>query len=69
MFATGSGAINMARQSALAIGVAIYVAILGTAATPAARIGAFHLGWWVLAGIIAVGLIPTFALIRTKKAA
>jgi EmrB/QacA subfamily drug resistance transporter len=69
MFATGSGTINMIRQSALAIGVAIFVAIIGSPATDAARIAAFHRGWWVMAAIIAIGLVPTFALIRRKHAA
>ena len=67
MFATGSGTINMIRQAALAIGVAIYVAIIGTPTAAESRIAAFHFGWWILAGISAVGLIPTFALIRVRR--
>ncbi|HEY1722105.1 MAG TPA: MFS transporter [Magnetospirillaceae bacterium] len=69
MFATGSGAINMIRQSALAIGVAIFVAMVGSPADPIARMNAYDRGWWVMAGIIALGLIPTFVLIRKKRAA
>jgi MFS family permease len=65
-FATGSGVINMIRQAALAIGVAIYVAIIGSPASPAARVTAFHTGWWIMAAITALGLIPTFFLIRRK---
>ena len=63
-FATGSGVINMIRQAAIAIGVAIFVAIVASADTPAARLSAFHRGWWVMAAITASGLIPTLFLIR-----
>ena len=43
-FATGSGVINMIRQAALAIGVAIFVAIVGSPASPAQRLAGFHRG-------------------------
>ena len=66
-FATGSGVINMIRQAGLAIGVAIFVAIVGSPATPVARVAAFHRGWWIMALIAALGLIPTFFLIRPSR--
>ena len=66
-FATGSGVINMIRQAALAIGVAIFVAIVGSPATPVERVAAFHRGWWIMAPIAALGLIPTFFLIRPRR--
>ena len=66
-FATGSGVINMIRQAALAIGVAIFVAIVGSPATPVERVAAFHRGWWIMAPIAALGLIPTFFLIRPGR--
>jgi hypothetical protein len=66
-FATGSGVINMVRQAALAVGVAIFVAIVGSPASPAERITAFHRGWWIIAAIVAIGLIPTFIFIRPTK--
>ena len=66
-FATGSGVINMIRQSMLAVGVAIFVAIVGTPATPAARLASFQRGWWIIAAIVACGLIPTFLLIRQRR--
>jgi MFS family permease len=66
-FSTGSGVINMIRQAALAIGVAIFVAILGTPATPTARVDAFHEGWWIMVAVTLVGLVPTLWLIRTPK--
>jgi EmrB/QacA subfamily drug resistance transporter len=66
-FATGSGVINMIRQAALAIGVAIFVAIVGSPATPVERVAAFHRGWWIMVAIAALGLIPTFFLIRPGR--
>jgi MFS family permease len=66
-FATGSGVINMVRQAALAVGVAIFVAIVGSPASPTERIIAFHRGWWIIAAIVAMGLIPTFIFIRPSK--
>ncbi len=66
-FATGSGVINMIRQAALAIGVAIFVAIVGSPASPAERLAAFERGWWVIAAITALGFIPTFLFIRARR--
>ncbi len=66
-FSTGSGVINMIRQSSLAVGVAIFVAIVGSASSPAERLAAFHRGWWLMAAITALGLIPTFWLIRPPQ--
>jgi EmrB/QacA subfamily drug resistance transporter len=66
-FATGSGVINMIRQAGLAIGVAIFVAVIAGAQTPAARLAAFHLGWWIMAAITALGLVPTLWLIRARR--
>ena len=66
-FATGSGVINMVRQAALAVGVAIFVAIVGSPASAQARLTAFHHGWWIMAAVTALGLIPTFFLIRPKR--
>jgi hypothetical protein len=66
-FATGSGVINMIRQAALAIGVAIFVAIVAAPASPMARVAAFHRGWWIMAAITALGLLPTLVLIRPRR--
>jgi EmrB/QacA subfamily drug resistance transporter len=65
-FATGSGVINMIRQAALAIGVAIFVAIIGTPTTLSPRITAFHRGWWIMAALTLAGLIPTYVYIRRR---
>jgi EmrB/QacA subfamily drug resistance transporter len=66
-FATGSGVINMIRQAGLAVGVAIFVAVIGSPASPLAREVAFHKGWWITAAMAALGLIPTLLLIRPKR--
>jgi EmrB/QacA subfamily drug resistance transporter len=63
-FATGSGVINMIRQAALAVGVAIFVAVVASPGSQAGLVGAFHRGWWIMAAITALGLIPTLFLIR-----
>jgi EmrB/QacA subfamily drug resistance transporter len=66
-FATGSGVINMIRQAAIAVGVAIFVAVIASPGSPADRLAAFHRGWWIMAAITALGLVPTFFLIRPGR--
>ena len=66
-FATGSGVINMIRQAALAVGVAIFVAIIGSPSSLTDRVTAFHRGWWIMAAIAALGLIPNYIFIRARK--
>ncbi len=66
---TGSGVINMTRQAALAIGVALFVAIVGPAHDPAARLLAFRRGWWVMAAVIALGFIPVALFLRQRPVA
>ena len=68
-FATGSGVVNMIRQAAIAIGVAIFVALVASPESPAARLAAFHRGWWVMAAVTALGLVPTLALVRPARTA
>ena len=67
LFATGSGVINMIRQAALAIGVALFVALIALpAASPAA---AFQRGWWIMAAIMALAVIPVLLFMRPVRAA
>jgi hypothetical protein len=61
-FATGSAVINMIRQAALAIGVAVFVALLGKPASLDAQIAAFHLAWWILAAVTLLAVIPATGL-------
>ena len=50
--------INMVRQIGFAVGVAIFVAIVGSPGSAEAYMAAFRLAWWVMAVITALGLLP-----------
>jgi MFS family permease len=63
-FATGSGVLNMIRQMGFAIGVAVFVAIVGAAVSIEDRMAAFRVAWWVMAAITVLGLIPLLMLRR-----
>ena len=63
---TGSGVINMIRQAALAVGVALFVAIVGSAQDASDRLAAFDRGWWILAAITALGFVPVLLLLRHR---
>jgi len=69
-FATGAAVINMLRQTGLALGVAILIAVLGTSTShnPSA-LDAFRHGWWVVAGLSCVGVVPAFTLLRSPARA
>jgi EmrB/QacA subfamily drug resistance transporter len=69
-FATGSGVINMIRQTGLALGVAVLVAVLGTDGTHGtAPLAAFQHAWWVTAAIAVAGVIPAVILLRPARPA
>ena len=63
-FATGSGVFNMIRQIGFAIGVAVFVAIVGASVSLQSHIEAFRIAWWVMAAITLLGLIPLLLLRR-----
>lgn len=66
-FATGSAVINMLRQTGLALGVAVLVAILGTSAGHGiAQLTAFQHGWWVAAAFTVAGTGPALGLLRRQ---
>jgi EmrB/QacA subfamily drug resistance transporter len=61
-FATGSGVLNMTRQTFLAVGVALLVAILGEPHSPLERLIAFDRAWWIMAGLSVLSLLPLVLL-------
>src|SRR5258706_16252324 len=61
-FATGSGAINMIRQASLAVGVAIFVAIVGSPASPAEPVAPFSQGGWVFFAVVILGFFSALLL-------
>jgi hypothetical protein len=67
-FATGSAVVNMARQSGFAVGVAVFVAVVGTPSTPAARLVGFRHGWLVIAGTALAAGLAALALEARRPA-
>jgi EmrB/QacA subfamily drug resistance transporter len=65
-FATGSGAITMARQVGFTLGVAVLVAILGSPATSVARLHAFRSGW-IVAAAAALAAAPLALLLVSPR--
>jgi EmrB/QacA subfamily drug resistance transporter len=67
-FATGSAVINMIRQTGLALGVAVLVAVLGAnAGHGGAALDAFRHGWWVIAALSFASIIPALVLPRRAR--
>ena len=67
-FATGSAVINMIRQTGLALGVAVLVAVLGSAAGGSPNLDAFRQAWWVTALIALAGVFPAAVWLRRRPA-
>jgi EmrB/QacA subfamily drug resistance transporter len=69
-FATGSAVLNMLRQVGLAIGVAVFVAVVGTPKSGPASLAAFQHGWIVIAATALLSaLIGAIFLRRPRVAA
>jgi len=66
-FATGSAVVNMLRQAAIAIGIAIFVAIVGAPVSAQERLSAFQTGWWVMAALTAITLIPVLMYFTASR--
>ena len=67
-FATGSGVLNMTRQTFMAVGVALFVAIIGTPRSPLERLAAFERAWWMMAALILLALAPLLLFVRREAA-
>jgi EmrB/QacA subfamily drug resistance transporter len=61
-FATGSGVVNMLRQTSFAIGVAVLVAILGHSSTIVEKADGLRHGWWTMTAICLCSLVPICAM-------
>jgi EmrB/QacA subfamily drug resistance transporter len=68
-FATGSAVINMIRQTGLALGVAVLVAVLGTSGSHAYTLSDFRRAWWLTAAIALAGIVPALSLLRRRPVA
>jgi hypothetical protein len=50
-----------------AIGVALFVAIIGTPGSLQERITAYHRGWWIVTALSLFSIIPNQLLIGRRK--
>ena len=57
---------QLVRQIGFAVGVAIFVAIVGSPGSAEAYMAAFRLAWWVMAVITVLGLLPLVLLRRWR---
>jgi len=68
-FSTGGAVVNMLRQVGLAIGVAVFIAVLGSPESPAATLAAYQRGWTVTAAIaLAGGIVGLLLLVSRRRA-
>ncbi len=66
-FATGAAVVNMLRQVGLAIGVAVFIAVLGSPRSPAATLAAYQRGWVVTAAVALAGGIVGLLLLADRR--
>jgi len=65
---TGSGAVNMLRQVTIALGVAIFVAVLGTPHSASAQRAGFDHAWITLAAFAFAGAVVALLLHQRERA-
>ncbi|ABW13502.1 major facilitator superfamily MFS_1 [Parafrankia sp. EAN1pec] len=64
-FATGSAVVNMVRQTGIALGVAVTIAVLGESSVASGiPLHLFARVWWVTAALSFAGIVPAVALLR-----
>jgi EmrB/QacA subfamily drug resistance transporter len=67
--ATGSAVVNTVRQLGMAVGVSVFIAVLGIATRPDALVEGFHRGWIATAGGAAAAAVVSLALgLRARSA-
>jgi hypothetical protein len=67
-FATGSAVLNMLRQVGLAVGIAIFVAVLGTPHGPNAVLSAYRVEWLVIAASALLAAVVGLASLSGRRA-
>jgi EmrB/QacA subfamily drug resistance transporter len=66
-FATGSAVVNMFRQIGLAVGVAVLIAVIGSAQAPTTVLHVFERASWVIAAISLVGALVAVVLLVPRR--
>jgi hypothetical protein len=61
-YATGSGVLSMGRQLGFTLGVAVFVAVLGTPGHGLDQLDAFRRGWIAVASVAALGALVSLGL-------
>jgi EmrB/QacA subfamily drug resistance transporter len=67
-FATGSAVVSMVRQIGFAVGVAVFVAVLGTPRLGPQQLSAYQRSWWTIA-IVAFAAAASGLLLRRPRPA